>query len=83
MYVQDVECSVPRPVKELKGFVRVELEPGQSRDVSAMLDRSAFAYYDSEKHSWTVESGEFRVLVGGSSQDIKIQGVWRYPHVGN
>ena len=79
VYVQDVECSVPRPVKELKGFARVGLEPGQSKEVSVMLDRSSFAFYDAEKHDWTVEPGDFRILVGSSSQDIKLHGAVRYP----
>jgi beta-glucosidase len=79
VYVQDIECSAPRPVKELKGFARVELEPGQSTDVSLTLDRSAFAFYDSERHGWTVEPGEFRILVGGSSQDTPLQAVWVFP----
>ncbi|HVP09843.1 MAG TPA: glycoside hydrolase family 3 C-terminal domain-containing protein [Phycisphaerae bacterium] len=79
VYVQDVECSLPRPVKELKGFARVELDPRESRNVSVTLDRSSFAFYDADKHSWTVEPGEFRILVGDSSQEIKLQAVLRYP----
>lgn len=71
LYVQDVKSSVDRPKKELKAFKKVYLKPGESTTVSLLLDTDAFAYYDVEKHSWQVEKGQFNILVGGSSVDIK------------
>ncbi len=72
-YVRDVESSVIRPEKELKGFVKVALAPNEEKTVSVTLDRRAFAYYDEEAHDWQVESGEFDILVGGSSVDTPLK----------
>ncbi|MEN8250616.1 MAG: fibronectin type III-like domain-contianing protein, partial [Bacteroidota bacterium] len=57
---------------ELKGFVKVELEPGESKTVSLKLDRRAFMYYDVEINDWVAEPGEFEVLIGASSRDIRL-----------
>ena len=73
VYVRDVESSVFRPEKELKGFVKVELDNGQSREVTVALDRRAFSFWDSGNHAWVVEAGEFEILVGSSSADIRLQ----------
>jgi beta-glucosidase len=70
LYVQDVVASVARPPKELKGFAKVALEPGQSKRVTLTLDRQSLAYWDDLRHAWVAEAGEFRVLVGSSSADI-------------
>lgn len=72
LYVQDVESKVLRPIKELKGFEKVGLMPGESKDVSFDLGKRAWAYYDVEAHDWYTEEGEFRLLVGASSQDIRL-----------
>ena len=74
LYVHDGHSSVDRPVKELKGFRRIELAPGQSGEVSFTLDRSALAYYSVEKKGWISEPGKFEVLVGASSADIRLKG---------
>ena len=74
VYVQEVKPSVTRPVKELKGFTKVSLQPGQKQKVSLKLDRSAFAFYDPDKKGWVAEKGAFRILVGSSSRDIHLQG---------
>lgn len=74
LYVHDVHPKVDRPVKELKGFRRVELSPGQSKTVSFTLDRSSFAYYSTPKHHWVVDPGKFEVMVGASSRDIRLKG---------
>jgi len=71
LYVRDVESSLMRPEKELKGFAKVSLEPGQTRRVTLTLDREALAYYDDLAHQWVAEAGEFEVLVGSSSRDIR------------
>jgi beta-glucosidase len=74
VYVGDRHSSVPRPVKELKGFAKVSLGAGKTRQVSVSLDRRAFAYYDVKKHDWTVEPGDFEVYVGPSSAQIELTG---------
>jgi beta-glucosidase len=77
IYVQELKPSVPRPLKELKGFTKVSLKPGESKKVSVLLDQAAFAFYDSDKKGWGAEKGDFGILVGGSSQDIALRGNYR------
>ncbi|MHB8217283.1 MAG: beta-glucosidase [Candidatus Sulfotelmatobacter sp.] len=74
VYVGDRHAGVPRPVKELKGFAKVELDPGQSKHVQVMLDRRAFSYYDVKNHKWTVAPGDFDIYVAHSSADIELTG---------
>lgn len=71
LYVRDVKSSVDRPVKELKRFKKVELNPGETKDVSFELDRDALSYFDADKHEWVMEPGEFEILIGSSSSDIR------------
>ncbi|MDE6846473.1 MAG: glycoside hydrolase family 3 C-terminal domain-containing protein [Lachnospiraceae bacterium] len=70
LYVADKESTVIRPVKELRDFAKVELEPGETKTVTFTLDKRAFAYYSVKIHDWHVESGEFDILIGKSSRDI-------------
>jgi beta-glucosidase len=70
VYVGDVEASVARPLRELKGFVKVHLEPGETRQVSCQLDERAFAFWSQRLQQWGVESGEFIIAVGSSSRDL-------------
>ncbi len=72
LYVRDVESTAFRPQKELKGFAKVDLQPGAEAKVSLELDRRAFAYYNTELKDWVVEAGEFEILVGASSRDIRL-----------
>jgi beta-glucosidase len=72
LYVRDVESSAFRPEKELKGFSKVSLEPGEITDVQFKLGKRAFAYYDTGLSSWHVETGVFEILVGASSRDIRL-----------
>ena len=72
VYVQEIKPVVPRPLKELKGFARVTLGPGASKVLSVNLDPAAFSYYDVATHAWKVNPGEFRLLVGSSSTDIRL-----------
>ncbi|MBW4085552.1 glycoside hydrolase family 3 C-terminal domain-containing protein [Paenibacillus sp. S150] len=72
LYVGDLESSVIRPLQELKGFQKVELQPGEAREISFTLDKRAFAYYNVELGDWHVESGAFRIAVGSSSRDIRL-----------
>jgi len=70
LYVRDVETEVIRPDKELKGFDKVDLAPGESRTVSFELDKRSFAYYDADAGDWRVETGAFDILIGKSSREI-------------
>ena len=74
LYLQPPSSRVDRPVKELKGFARVTLEPGETKTVSFTLDKAAMSYYDSAAHDWIAEPGRFRVQVGASSRDIRATG---------
>ncbi|MFN8380184.1 MAG: glycoside hydrolase family 3 C-terminal domain-containing protein [Anaerolineae bacterium] len=75
IYVRDVESSWFRPVKELKGFIKLALDPGEEQEVTVSLDRRAFSCYDPIRRAWVMESGDFEVLVGASSRDIRLKGV--------
>jgi beta-glucosidase len=76
LYVHDVESSLPRPNKELKGFQKVSLKPGEKKTISIPLDRGAFAFYDPQRSGWVAEAGDFTILVGASSRDIRLQGTY-------
>ena len=71
LYVSDPVSSVPRPVRELKGFRKLRLAPGQRQRVTFELDARSFACYDVKRQDWVVEPGEFRIGVGRSSRDIR------------
>jgi beta-glucosidase len=77
IYVGEAHPSVPRPVKELKGFARLDLRPGEAKEVSLTLDRRAFAYFDVQKHDWVANPGDFTVSVGSSSADIRLKTVFQ------
>ena len=66
----------PRPAKELKGFARVSLKPGETRRVELALDRRAFSFYDVRKKDWSAEPGDFTILVGGASDQIQVRGTF-------
>jgi len=70
VYVGDVVASVSRPLRELKGFVKVHLQPGETQQVSCQLDERAFAFWSQRFRQWVVESGEFTIAVGTSSRDL-------------
>ena len=70
LYVRDIEKSVIRPDKELKGFDKIELDVGEEKTVTFTLNKRAFAYYNTKIKDWYVESGEFEILIGKSSQQI-------------
>jgi beta-glucosidase len=71
LYVRDVASTVHRPDKELKAFQKVHLEPGESQRVRLPLDRRAFAFWDLESGDWQVEGGDFDLLVGASSRELR------------
>lgn len=72
VYVRDVESSVYREDKALKGFEKVFLKVGETKDVTVRLDKRSFAFYDVERKDWVVETGEFEILVGASSRDVRL-----------
>jgi beta-glucosidase len=74
VYVTPSAAPVPEPEKQLKGFERVTLQPGETRHVSVTLDARAFAYYDLAAHSWAIAPGSFGVLVGDSSASLPLKG---------
>lgn len=70
VYVKDIKSSIPRPLKELKGFEKVYLKNGETKHVIIELDSSSFAFYDVDKKDFIVESGNFEIMVGTSSENI-------------
>ena len=72
LYVRDTQTTVFRPDKELKGFAKVDLQPGEEKEVRITLGRRAFAFYDMGSKDWVVEAGDFEILVGASSRDIRL-----------
>ena len=73
LYIKDKKSSVDRPVKELKGFKKVWLEPGEQKDVDMTIDNNALAYYDETTGTWKSEDGEFDALVGNASDNIMLK----------
>jgi beta-glucosidase len=73
VYVHDRSASLPRPPKELKGFAKVELQPGETKTVTIQLDFRAFAFYHPGFGQWITEDGEFDLLIGASSADIRCE----------
>jgi beta-glucosidase len=74
LYVRDVACSLMRPEKELKGFAKVLLQPGETQTVQFTLDEEALSFYAPALERWVAEAGDFEVLVGSSSRDIRLSG---------
>lgn len=73
LYVHEIETSVVRPIKELKGFEKISLEVGEEKTVSFELNKRSFAFYDDRLNDWTVKSGKFEILVGKSSAEILLK----------
>ena len=71
IYVHDCEASVDRPYKELKGFDKVFLQPGETKTVKIELGPDAFRFFDVETMKWKTEPGEFEILAGSASDDIR------------
>jgi beta-glucosidase len=74
VYVGDAHSLVSRPAKELRGFTRIELKPGETKRVKVMLNQRALSYYDVNTRRWRAEPGDFDVLVGPSSAEIALRG---------
>jgi beta-glucosidase len=74
VYVSDGHSKIERPVKELKGFGKVDLQPGETKTITVKLNRRAFSYYDVAKKGWAATPGDFGILVGSSSAKIELNG---------
>lgn len=73
IYVRDIQASVDRPNIELKGFCKIFLKVGETKEIKVELDRRALAFYSVEDKKWTIEKGNFEILVGSSSEDIRLR----------
>jgi beta-glucosidase len=73
LYVEHLKPRLARPVKELKGFRKILLKAGESQKLSIALERSAFAFYDPERRAWAAEKGDYKIAIGASSRDIRLQ----------
>ncbi len=74
VYVTDGHSKVERPAKELKGFGKVNLKPGETKSISVMLHRRSFSHYGVNKKQWIADPGEFGILLGSSSRKIELDG---------
>lgn len=71
LYIADKKSALPRPVKELKGFKKVSLQPGETQEVAITVDKSALSYYNDQLHRWVAEPGVFEAIIAASAEDIK------------
>ena len=71
LYISDKKSSLPRPVKELKGFKKVRLAPGEEKEVTLTIDKEALSFFDDVRHEWVVEPGDFEAIIAASATDIK------------
>lgn len=71
LYVSDKKSSLPRPVKELKGFRKIQLAPGEEKEVAFTIDKSALSFFDDARHAWVAEPGKFEAIIAASAEDIK------------
>lgn len=79
LYVADKHAKLDRPPKELKGFAKVSLRAGEKRHVTFMLDKRALSYYDVDSKQWRADPGQFEVLIGSSSDAIRLRGQFALP----
>lgn len=78
LYIQDEKSSLPRPVKELKGFRKISLAPGQTKEVAFTITPDDLKFFDDSKHAWIAEPGKFKALIGSSSTDIRTSTQFTY-----
>lgn len=71
LYLSDKKSSLPRPIKELKGFKKVKLSPGEETEVTFTIDKEALSYFDDTRHAWIAEPGKFEAIIAASATDIK------------
>ena len=75
IYVKDCKASVPRPLKELKGYEKVFLKKGETKRITILLNEDAFSFYDTDKKNFVIEKGDFEILVGPSSSELPLKGI--------
>ena len=73
LYIRDLEPKVFKADKELKGFDKIALKPGEEKEVTITLDKRSFAFYNTKENKWSATNGKYEILVGSSSRDIKLQ----------
>lgn len=71
LYISDLKSSLPRPVKELKGFSKVKLAPGETKEVTFTFGKDALSFFDDTRHEWVAETGKFEAVIAASAMDIK------------
>lgn len=71
LYISDKKSSLPRPVKELKGFQKVKLAPGETKEVTFTIDKEALSFFDDTQHAWVTEPGKFEAVIAASAADVK------------
>lgn len=71
LYISDIKSSLPRPVKELKGFQKIKLAPGEEKTVTFTIDKEALSFFDDAQHAWIAEPGKFEAIIAASAADIK------------
>ena len=71
LYISDKKSSLPRPIKELKGFRKVRLAPGEEKEVVFTIDKEALSYFDDARHAWVAEPGKFEAIIAASAADIR------------
>ena len=74
LYIHDDNASVERPVKELKGFKKIFLQPGETKQVDFVINREDLSFWDTQSHNWKAGKGKFNVLIGSSSNNITLSG---------
>ena len=71
LYISDLKSSLPRPVKELKGFSKIQLAPGENQEVTFLIDKQALSFFNDSRHEWVAEPGKFEAQIAASATDIK------------
>ena len=71
LYISDLKSSLPRPVKELKGFSKIQLAPGETQEITFLIDKQALSFFNDSRHEWVAEPGKFEAQIAASATDIK------------
>jgi beta-glucosidase len=79
LYIHQGHPSLIRPEKELKGFAKISLDPGETQSISIPLGRDAFSFYDPARKAWVAEKDDFTIMLASSSRDIRLSGHWSMP----
>ena len=77
LYLSDLHPKIDKPVRELKGFAKVALQPGETKTIQFTIQPRALAYFDAAGHQWKADAGDYEIQVGASSRDIRQKAVLR------